>query len=41
VLRDAIRLYDRERERLMEPPAPVVPARRRAPPRAEPKARRR
>jgi inorganic pyrophosphatase len=41
VLRDAIRLYDRERERLMDVPAPAVPVRRRAPARTAPKARRR
>ena len=41
VLRDAIRLYDRERERLMGVPAPAVPVRRRTPARAVPKARRR
>jgi inorganic pyrophosphatase len=45
VLRDAIRLYDRERDRLMgpaKPPAPPAPAaRRRARPRAGAKARRR
>jgi inorganic pyrophosphatase len=41
VLRDAIRLYDRERERLMGAPAPVLPARRRRPARAVRKARRR
>jgi inorganic pyrophosphatase len=41
VLRDAIRLYDRERERLMGAPAPSVPVPRREAPRAEPKARRR
>jgi inorganic pyrophosphatase len=43
VLRDAIRLYDRERDRLMEPPGPPAAApaaRRRAPARAA-KARRR
>src|SRR5512142_2100785 len=31
VLRDAIRLYDRERERLMDVPAPAEPAERRRP----------
>jgi inorganic pyrophosphatase len=41
VLRDAIDLYDRERERLMGEPSPPAPVRRRAPPRAVPKARRR
>jgi inorganic pyrophosphatase len=41
VLRDAIRLYDRERERLMDVPAPTPPVRRRAPARPVPKARRR
>jgi inorganic pyrophosphatase len=42
VLRDAIRLYDRERERLMGAPAAAGPARRRRPARrALPKARRR
>jgi inorganic pyrophosphatase len=41
VLREAIRLYDRERERLMGAPAPSVPMRRRSPERGEPKARRR
>jgi inorganic pyrophosphatase len=42
VLRDAIALYDRERERLMEPPGPPAPvARRRVPARAAAKARRR
>ena len=41
VLRDAIALYDRERERLMGPPVPPEPIRRRGAPRALPKARRR
>jgi inorganic pyrophosphatase len=41
VLRDAIRLYDRDRDRLMGPPAPPQPARRRGPARAVRKARRR
>jgi inorganic pyrophosphatase len=40
VLRDAIRLYDRERERLMGVPAPAVPVGRRRPARAVRKARR-
>src|SRR5512144_700306 len=41
VLRDAIRLYDRERERLMDVPAPAEPpSRRRAPARGARKARR-
>jgi inorganic pyrophosphatase len=42
VLREAIGLYDRERERLMgAPPAAAAAARRGTPPRAAPKARRR
>ena len=41
VLRDAIALYDRERGRLMGPPGPPEPIRRRAAPRPVPKARRR
>jgi inorganic pyrophosphatase len=41
VLRDAIKLYDRERERLMGAPAPSVPVRRRGATRAVPRARRR
>jgi inorganic pyrophosphatase len=41
VLRDAIRLYDRERERLMDVPEPPRPPRRRASDRAARKARRR
>jgi inorganic pyrophosphatase len=41
VLRDAIRLYDRERERLMDVPAAPAAPRRGAPPRALRKARRR
>jgi len=40
VLREAIALYDRERERLMGPPVPPEPIRRAAP-RRVPKARRR
>ena len=41
VLRDAIDLYDRERERLMGEPSPPAPVRRRTAQRAVPKARRR
>jgi inorganic pyrophosphatase len=41
VLRDAIALYDRERERLMGPPARALPPSRRRPARAVEKAQRR